>query len=355
MKRLQLSAIPVFALLFVWQPSTVLAFSRDGHTWSGASTTLSLNSTSFPAGSAFNLNAQFAMSDWNRVIGSRFRFSVNSTGCNSGNHLPLSDNCVGFRHLGRGVLGRTTSWGLPGFLGGRFLNADVQFNLDYPWTPGLDVDDFSSPPPYSFRGVARHEFGHVLGLCHEDRAGNVVVMNSNYTVGGYVKPANLHWDDRNGVRTLYPAAGTERDLIAYMWKKTTSEILECKSSPNAPVQVNRIPAMATAGDPVTMEYSFENAGNLASGSFNIAFLLSTDNIISLSDTLIAENVGASASAHSRGTFTRTLNIPSDTPAGTYFLGICLDPAGSVPESDKGNNCAVAPGSIVISGSVVVIP
>jgi len=326
--------ILLFPALVACLPSLAFAFSYETYfgtpiRWPSQQAVLTLHPDSFPVGNVFNNNAQFAMSDWNAVIGSNFLFFVNSFPCNWGNH---SDgiNCVIFASgLGGSTLGVTflTSSGT------NITDRDVWFNVNVSWVPGLDVGDFTIGPPYSFRGVARHEFGHALGLLHEDGLNNVVLMNSIYTAGG-VRPANPHWDDRAGVRFLYPGLGGEIDLIPYMWKKISTS-----SQPVTP-----IPATANSGDSVTIEYSFENAGNVGSGSFNIGFYLSTDSIISTSDTLIGLNVGASAPAHSRGTFTRAVTIPANTPTGNYFIGVCLDIGGAVAESVESNNCARAPGT-----------
>ena len=86
-----------------------------------------------------------------------------------------------------------------------------------------------------------------------------------------------------------------------------------------PSAVSHRPSLLAA--PSISNIVLENAGNFASGDFDIAFLLSADTDISNADTRIGLNVDASAPAHSRGTFTRTLNIPSNTPPGTYSLGI----------------------------------
>jgi hypothetical protein len=322
---------------------TALAFQSNA-TWSGASTTLSLNRTSFPAGNVFNNNAQFAMSDWNAVTGSDFTFTTNATDC-SRSSLPTSDNCVFFTsgsNIG-GALGLTSR----SFFAGLMTDADVRFNVDASWTPDLNVGPFTNSAPFSFRGVARHEFGHALGLCHEDGQDNVVAMNSIYTAGMFL-PANPHWDDRNALRNLYPGAGTERDLIPYMWKKTTNGQVGCgQSSSTVSVPVANVTAQALPGGSAVIEFSLENAGNLASGNFDIDFLLSTNNIISTGDTLVGRNTGASAPAHSRGTFTRTVTIPSGTPLGTFFMGICLDTGNSVSESVEFNNCTLAPGTLQV--------
>jgi hypothetical protein len=327
---------------------SALAFQSNA-TWIGGSTTLSLNTTSFVPGNAFDTNALSAMSDWNAVTGSDWTFFFNRTDCGLSS-FPTSDNCVMFSRgsdLG-GALGVTSR----SFIAGVMTDADVRFNADVAWDPGLNVDPFGFGPPFSFRGVARHEFGHALGLCHEDGQGNVVVMNSIYTAGG-VLPANPHWDDRAAVRSLYGGAGTERELIPYMWKKTTNGQVGCgsSSSTNA-VPVSNITTHALPGGTATLEFSFENAGNLDSGNFNIDFLLSTNSTITTADTLVARNLGASASAHSRGTFTQTVTIPAGTPLGTFFMGICLDTGNSVGESNEGNNCALAPGTLQV---VTVLP
>ena len=336
----------ILGVAIAYQPFSSYAFSTTGGTWPNDVAVLTLNPISFPAGNVFNDNAQFAMSDWNAVIGSNFQFLVNSFDCATRN-LGDGVNCVSF--VAGGVLNGALAVTSFRNSGSTTVNADVRFDVTFPWVAGVNVDDFSVGNPFSFRGVARHEFGHVLGLCHEDRLNNVVLMNSRYTAGG-VKPVNPHWDDRLGVRTLYRAAGAERDLAAYMWKMTTNEIAGCASAAGNPIPVNDVSATVSPGSSINLEYSFENAGNFASGDFDIAFLLSTNTIISNADTQIGLNVGAFAPAHSRGTFNRALTIPSNMPPGTYSIGICLDPSGSVRESHEFNNCERAPGTITVSGS-----
>ena len=346
----------LFLALVACLPSSSFAFSRhEGFAHWNREATLTLHPTSFPAGSDFNLNAQFAMSDWNAVPGTDFRFSVNSFNCDPNDHSDNSSNCVAFTSdLPAGTLGVTITNNSCGFFGGLpeiLCNADVKFNANVSWVPDTNVDEFSYGPPFSFRGVARHEFGHVLGLCHEDGQGRVVTMNSRYNPGGYVA-ANLHWDDRAGMRQIYPGAGSEIDLIAYMWKKPTIDVAGCASADTAPVPVDSIPTRANTGDSVFIEYSIENAGNVSAGSSIIGFYLSTNNIISTSDVLIYEILMPSFPAYHNATFRHLIpTIPWDVPTGTYFLGICLDHNAEITESREFNNCAVAPGSIFITPGI----
>src|SRR5262245_43512556 len=69
---------------------------------------------------------------------------------------------------------------------GKASNSDVLFNRNVQWTtanPGS-----TSGSPFNFRSVATHEFGHVLGLNHEDST--LAVMNSIY----HANPNRLHAD-----------------------------------------------------------------------------------------------------------------------------------------------------------------
>lgn len=333
--------------LALLQPIHASAFSTTGATWGGSGTTLSLNSTSFPSGNAFTTHAIGAATDWNAVTGSGFAFAVNSSNCGR-SISPFSDNCVMFVNSSdlNGALGVTSRVSFAG----NMIDADIRFARDFSWVAGLNVGQFSFGNPFSFRGVARHEFGHVLGLCHEDRRDNVVLMNSRYTAGS-ILPANPHWDDRNGARSLYAVGGTERDLIAYMWKKTSNDVPGCRSSGTVASPVRNVTNRAEPGGPVVMEFSIENAGNISVPAFEVDFLLSTDTTITPADALIGRISGASAPPHSRGTFQRTLTLPSGTPLGSYSLGICLDSSNSVTEGREFNNCRLAPGTLDVLANV----
>src|SRR6185436_11281892 len=99
--------------------------------------------------------------------------------------------------------------------------ADVEFDSDESWyTSSFNYTSSS----IHFRTVAVHEFGHALGLQHEDDI--LDTMNSFYPNGGpasYNKLMIPLADSRQGVRYLYSEGGTARaDLIALNFKRTGS-------------------------------------------------------------------------------------------------------------------------------------
>lgn len=305
--------------------------------WEDARMTFDLHPVSFPEGSTWNLNAQYAMSDWNAVTGSAFRFYVRTRSTNHNDHNNGINSVVfmnGSSFDSSSILAVTFHTAS----GDEIRDKDVWFNVDQPYVPGLDADAVPPYSTFSFRGVARHEFGHALGLRHEDRS-VVTTMNSIYSYGAAVE--GFHADDRAGVRFLYPGSGSERNLYASNWVKRTD------SESTAAVRVNTLPTRIRRGQSVTLEYSFGNRGNLNSGSFEIGFYLSSNNIISTGDRLLGFNTGAFANAGAFGSFTRTLTIPADVTPGTYFIGVFMDRTGIITESSEGDNGLAHYQSIIV--------
>ena len=306
----------------------------------------------------WNVLAQQALGTWNnsredgfQVPGSSFTFFFNNDDENACDRFNVfnpsnavewaSDRQCTFRGIfPPGSVAITFKTDNP--ITGQVNNADVLFRRDSGegWTSA--ERGFTTTGPINFKTVAIHEFGHVLGLGHEDSI--LAIMNSVY----HSNPPNpengnqLHADDRRGVRSRYPVGpGTETDIGPSNWKKTTPGVVAAALvlSPNA----------AMAGDTITMEWTQENFGTTFA-SFNIGFFLSTDNIITPSDTLLGRNVGASVPAGFASTFSRRLLIPRGPLAGTgtYFLGVCLDDDNTLAERFEGNNCLAHPRPISIT-------
>jgi hypothetical protein len=285
---------------------------------------------SFPDGSAWNLNAQYAMSDWNEVIGSGFDFYVRTQSSDWTNHSNRINSVVwapGSRFDSPNVLAVT-------FLrrSGRYLiDTDVWFNVDFLWVPDLNV----SGGRFSFRGVARHEFGHALGLYHEDR-NRVATMYTYYTVGSNVE--GLHADDMYGSRFLYPGPGEDRDPHVSGWTKRDSN----PWPPSVPVMLP--PSRIRRGQRFTLEVSFGNRGN-RDVACPLGFYLSADRYISGSDRSLAEGF-VQTDAGSFATLKFMLTIPSNVRPGSYYVGVLLDGRSEIAESAEWNN-ALAFGPIVV--------
>ncbi|MBI5691621.1 MAG: immunoglobulin domain-containing protein [Verrucomicrobia bacterium] len=152
----------------------------------------------------WNAVAESALNDWNaQLTRSKFAAIHNSTAeVRSGNRI----NNVVFRTdvFGTAFGDRTlaVTVGFTNRATARFTEQDVVFNSNLTWNSYRGGLRGSTQ---ELRRVALHEFGHVLGLDHPDKAfppqSVIAIMNS--TVSGI---ETLMEDDVTGVRTLYDAS-----------------------------------------------------------------------------------------------------------------------------------------------------
>lgn len=295
---------------------------------------------SFPAGNSFTTEVNAAMDTWNAVERSNFTFIklVDTNGTYGENDV----NEVVFDEIdGPGdTLAVTRSWYnlCYAFDDADIKETDVIFDVEENWYTSAFSYTSSN---IHFRTVAVHEFGHVLGLKHENDV--LDTMNSFYPNGGPLSYSKLMVptaDSRQGLRFLYPEGGTSKpNLVALNYKRTGAGSSGLVSGPTS----------AADGTNVTIEATFQNIGSAGSGSFNIGFYLSTNNYITTADTLLGTNFGASCSAGGTVTFTRTLHIPAGTAPGVYYLGLLLDKDNTVDEFDNtaSNNGLAQPRTITI--------
>ncbi|MCU0701338.1 MAG: putative Ig domain-containing protein, partial [Myxococcaceae bacterium] len=135
--------------------------------------------------------------------------------------------------------------------------------------------------------------------------------------------------------------------------------------PRADLSVSNVTAPATAapGAMVTVSRTLANVGNAAAGAFKFTWLLSDNNVISISDralTPVETNPGLMAAASDMGG--AMLALPADLTAGTYWLGVCVNFDGAnatggfqIDEITVTNNCAVAQaGTVVSTGALTVL-
>lgn len=323
---------------YVWQE-----FLGTPITWTSDQCVFSLHPVSFGAGSEWDLTAQYAMSNWNALYGagSNFRFFYNRDACDPGNHFD-GCNSVAFLDAAEfdpGVL--AVSYGIWSPIGPTYTDSDVWFNVGWSWTTG--GPGFNGGSPYSFEGVAAHEFGHTLGFRpHEDRFG--ATMNSYYPNGGFYGRGDDGYvipraDDRSGARFLYAAGGGEVDLAGLSWTMRTSG--------DGYVVTTNASGSGTTGGTVDLEWSLDNLGNQDANGFRIGFYLSTNDFISTGDRFLGSLTG-NWPAGAFGTFTTTLGIPADAAPGTYWLGMIADDTALFAENREWNNWSVAPHSTSIS-------
>ena len=98
-----------------------------------------------------------------------------------------------------------------------------------------------------------------------------------------------------------------------------------------------------AGELFNIEFSIFNQGNENSGSFDIEFYLSTDNLITNQDTLLGKEtiVGIDGNSNT-DLLTTNLNFSRSNPFldngnGVYYLGAIIDPDNLITETNQNNN------------------
>jgi len=114
------------------------------------------------------------------------------------------------------------------------------------------------------------------------------------------------------------------------------------------------PGSVPAGGAVTLSsWAVKNQGGVPSGNFSNGFYLSTDAVITTSDVLLSGNSNYSlAPGESFVWGGPTLTIPASTAPGSYYIGILVDRANQVSESNESNN-AVSRAITVTSSSATL--
>jgi large repetitive protein len=98
------------------------------------------------------------------------------------------------------------------------------------------------------------------------------------------------------------------------------------------------PASVRVGASMTMDYTVKNGdGGGNAGWSYVGLYLSTDNVITTSDTRLGYYYVAAMTAGAITTFQNTVTVPSTVLPGTYYIGAIADYANNVAESDETNN------------------
>jgi hypothetical protein len=320
--------------------------------WSGAQSTRLLSPSTFPVGSVTELHYLAAMGLWNLVPASDFVYSY----ATSEQDFPI-DNFDGFSDtaavaaadLGPGVLG-VTSLVNNGALWFDMdqLYADSPEGVGWIFEANPDCELVANPLTYgfSFLLVATHELGHALGLGHDpvgtETPGTpflVQTMNPAYPAGGPIGQENiieLHTEDRNGTRFLYPHSGPSGpglvDLANASYSFSSTNIGKA-------IPVFFTPSAVEPGAELTLRTVIENFGTTNEFNVRLGYYLSDDPIIEPTDQLIAD-VRFDLAFEDAQDFDAALDMPEDLPAGTYYVGSILDDLDEVTEEYEDNNAVV---------------
>jgi subtilase family serine protease len=166
----------------------------------------------------------------------------------------------------------------------------------------------------------------------------IVTIPANLPLGQYTAGAIV--DDLNQV-----AETNETNNIGLTADRLT---IGRETMPDLIITDGTAPATGTTGQPVRLTVQVTNQGTASAGAFRLGYYLSTDSVITRSDTQIGTcnfpSLGVDVSATCSGNIT----LPLTLAPGTYYVGAFADDTGQVNESDENNNTALAPNQMVVT-------
>jgi hypothetical protein len=369
MKRIKLSVIILFIL--VVSTSSLLAYvywECDGRAlkWRTDPVIIRPASVSFPANNPYQAALGGAIAAWN-LNPSKHSFlivlpGVNTVALDNGrNEAWFSDD----QDLLKGA--RAVTFCEYDCGSGAITEADVVFDVNQPLTPYnnkyvLGLYGGSSVP---FDALALHEYGHALGIDHEDRWYNIMYGLAHLHTNGQYAFGYPGEDACNGAVFLYGVDNNPRrqDVAVSHWRITTIPGLGANGL-NRTVVYDHEPHEAAYwlefvetvdgfvawrdctseprfkvcnGQKIWVEFTYENNGADTQNSISVDFYLSNDDYISANDRLFfsrSMTLGRDVPA----TWALPVVLPNDLPEGSdYALGVILDKNGSIGETGGGGN------------------
>ncbi|MFH0982071.1 MAG: putative Ig domain-containing protein [Planctomycetota bacterium] len=330
--------------------------------WPGGQSVRYLSPTSFPEGSDAQLLLLEGMGLWNLVPAADFEYFYSMEG------MDYIDPYDGYNdtiaaELDPGVLAVTymVSQGAVWYDMDQVYSASGA-GVGWTFDPNPDCTTVTQPQTYGYALllVATHELGHALGLGHDPLGDEppgtpwfIGTMNPRYPAGGPVGQENIvevHTDDRNGTRFLYPHSGPSEppyvDLANAGYCSGGAVI-------GKPVPIFFTPAGVNPSGVVTARSVIENFGTTNEFYVQQGFYLSTDATIDTDDLFLGSLLWDIA-FEDGFEFDVDIDMPEDLAAGPYYLGSILDDLNEVEELYEDNNAAIYCTPLTINRLVPVI-
>jgi len=307
----------------------------DTRRWANNEIVFNLPPTTFPSNTPEWQQVQNAIYSWRTVTGSSFLtwYWTNPLDVSPSIHTDTLST-IGFvgTITDPRVLGVTDFAVYPSTTS--YREADISLNGNANWnSPTSHPDSFPPYSVFSLELAVRHEAGHAVGFHGEEgREPRVAVMDSVYSWGGQAF-WNLHGDDRNGVRTFYPASGNEWNVRALGWA------LKSNYNKQAKPVLPPAPQYISSKQSISVEYTVENLGTIAYQDTVKFYLSQFQSIVPSSDTQIGATALSLPAAKGGDavmpilTATRSLTVPCGI-SGINFIGAY---AQNPVDQDAGDN------------------
>lgn len=204
----------------------------------------------------------------------------------------------------------------------------------------------------SFRTTAMHEFGHALGLKHEDEEYNIMGLDETH-IHAYGNTATAYpgEDASDGAVRLYGSNEESREDVAVVhWRYRGPNGNGYSAHERTGIfnadDVELLDPRVNVGQRIRVEFSFENNGSTAQNRVPVSYFLSRDTILDGGDRLVAE---AAPDLLRNRVYTRrqTIDLPGDLIAGaTYYILAVVDPGNTIHEVYEDNNVTDSKGFVV---------
>ena len=356
MKKLILATVALTSFLTFGTTEAAAWRTCDGNKikWGSNTKTFRASNVSFPSGSSYLSALQTVISRVNDNP-SKFNFSLQtgdtSVGFDNGqNETWFTNDADALDGAPAVAFSWTHCYWLFGWHYG-IDEVDVVFNNNVAYTSSANR---ASSITYGgsfrpFRTTATHEFGHAMGLLHENRYYNIMGQDWDFVhANGNSTRAYLGEDAANGAVILYGTTtgsmedvslshhkylGTSGEYSTHqstrLYNSTGGNLSSFTNSGETVYRVNK-------GQTVRLELTAENNGKTSQNP-QVGYYISTNNIISTGD----QNIGTGSLTLTRNvpyTFTRTLTIPSSLNSGQYYwIGAVIDNNNAISESTGTNN------------------
>lgn len=323
--------------------------TSDTIRWKSIPPRFRASGVSFPAGVWRNALSE-SVSQWN-TNPSKFYFNLTydepSVGRGNGENEVWfsSDN-----NVLNGAPAVTYTWWSCNPFSIKLNEADVIFDNRVPYTPYTNKSSlWGYGGAYRpFQTTSSHEFGHALGLLHENRFYNIMGQDwTHINTNGGVGKTYSGEDANNGATFLYGLYSTPlNDLSVSHWKRSGAS---GEYSTHARTQVFNsggalLSSYNDAGEPryyvargqtVQVEFTYENNG-AATQYPNVGFYLSTNDYITTFDTLLT-SAGFTLARNTPYTARNYVTIPSTLTPGKYYVGALVDRTNTTSETNETNN------------------
>jgi hypothetical protein len=335
-KRACATAIAAAALLTIPTAASAYVYwecNDKAIKWENDAANYQIMRCSIPEGSQRAADVIYSFDQWNAVYGMWDVFS----------HDWGTTECVGIDHSNdRNEVFFAPASALDGAVGTTWVRYDSCFwwfdtqhivEADMAFDASQIVE-WGSPRCNTYqlfgaRTTMTHEMGHALGLDHDDGFMNLMMTSDGegkYCRNYVIEP---HPDDASGGRYLYGSGNRSTDIGASEHRLAGPNDVELNTSPGT--------EMVCPGSKYTFRWSVGNMGT-EDVTYNVAWYLSTNDIISTADIRVGSNTGAHENAGSVNTWSRTITIPGSVSYGTeYFLGTIVDYDDKVSERYVTNN------------------